>query len=137
MKSIMHDKRDRTCYLCMILHFDYSTQSALEEHHVIYGRGKRGLSEKYGLKVYLCTRHHRDSKESIHNNTDGNRQFDYVLKQDAQQAFEDKYPNLNFREIFGKNYVSCPIKPKAQSNLDGFIEIEDGINESTEGMADL
>lgn len=39
MKSIIHSKDERTCFLCMALHGDYSQQVVLEEHHVMYGRG--------------------------------------------------------------------------------------------------
>lgn len=136
MKSIMHDKADHTCYLCMYLHSEYATQTGLEEHHVIYGWGKRKLSEKYGLKVYLCPQHHRDSPESIHHNTKNNLSFDKMLKAKAQQAFEEHYPNLSFIEIFGKNYIENRIKPPSERHSipEGFIEVED---ESTEGMADI
>lgn len=104
MKSIMHNKKDRTCYLCMMLHGDNSIKAVLQEHHVIYGNGKRKLSEKYGLKVYLCFFHHEydGGKEAVHRNTE----ISEMLKQEAQRTFEKKYPELNFREIFGKNYIA-------------------------------
>lgn len=140
MISIMHRKSDKTCYLCMAIHLEYSTQSILEEHHVIYGKGKRTLSEKYGLKVYLCPNHHRDSIESVHHNTANNLSFDCMLKQKAQQAFEERYPKLSFIEIFGKNYIKNRINPKCESNLgqlDGFIELEDEIDDRSKGMANL
>lgn len=138
MKSIMHDKSERTCYLCMTLHSEYSTQTGLEEHHVIYGRGKRSLSEKYGLKVYLCSRHHRDSPESIHHNTANNLSFDLMLKEKGQQAFERNYPNLSFREIFGKNYTENRIKPPTECDFEtGFKEIGEWIDEETQRMVDL
>lgn len=140
MKSIMHNKADMTCYLCMELHSEYSTQTGLEEHHVIYGRGKRVLSEKYGLKVYLCHRHHRDSPESIHHNTKNNLSLDYMLKERAQQAFEECFPELSFIQIFGKKYTENRIKPPSESHfesLPGFIEIGEWLDESTKGMADL
>lgn len=103
MKSIMHNKDDHTCYLCMKLEDDYRTYPYTEEHHVIYGAGNRSLSEKYGLKIYLCFRHHNDqfSSVAVHNNP--------VIREmtciDAQYAFEQKYPDKSFRQIFGKNYI--------------------------------
>lgn len=141
MKSIMHSKADNTCYLCMVLHSEYSTQTELEEHHVIYGRGKRALSEKYGLKVYLCPRHHRDSPESIHHNTKNNLSLDYMLKEKAQQAFEEHFPELSFLEIFGKQYaenrINTPSERKSDS-INGFIEIGEWLDDkSTKRMADL
>lgn len=104
MKSIMHNKKDRTCYLCMMLHEDNSIKDVLQEHHVIYGSGKRKLSEKYGLKVYLCFFHHEydGGKEAVHRNAE----ISEMLKQEAQRTFEKKYPKLSFREIFGKNYIA-------------------------------
>lgn len=98
-KSIMHDKRDGTCYLCALLHQDYGRRSVLEEHHVMNGNPNRRWSEKYGLKVYLCIPHHREGGEAVHNNSRVRK----LLQQKAQEAFEQKYPQLSFREIFGKN----------------------------------
>lgn len=105
MKSIMHNKADHTCYLCIMLHGDNSIKDVLQEHHVIYGSGKRKLSEKYGLKVYLCFFHHEydGGKEAVHRNTE----ISEMLKQEAQRTFEKEYPELNFREIFGKNYIDA------------------------------
>lgn len=100
MKSIMHEK-DGTCYLCMKLHRFYGKHGNTEEHHVIHGTANRKLSEKYGLKVYLCLNHHREGKEAVHRN----RENDLLLKKDAQRAFEKKYSRKDFREIFGINYI--------------------------------
>lgn len=103
MKSIMHNKKDHTCYLCMMLHGDDSIKNVLQEHHVIFGNGRRKLSEKYGLKVYLCFYHHEydGGKEAVHRNAE----MAEILRQEAQRVFEEKYPELSFREIFGKNYL--------------------------------
>lgn len=105
MRSIMHNKNDRTCYLCMLLHDDYTTKSVLQEHHVIFGRGQRKLSEKYGLKVYLCMCHHLydGGEEAVHRNDEVRR----ILDREAQKAFERKYPDLKFIDIFGKNLLDC------------------------------
>jgi hypothetical protein len=51
MKSIM--QRDiEHCYIC--------GGRATEEHHCIYGTANRKLSEKYGLKVYMCPYHQEE-----------------------------------------------------------------------------
>ena len=100
MKSIMHEK-DGTCYLCMLLNRDDRTHSYVEEHHVIYGKGNRPLSEKYGLKVYLCLEHHRTSREAVHMNWEN----DLVLKKEAQRIFERTHSRKEFREIFGISYM--------------------------------
>lgn len=98
-KSIMHQK-DGTCYLCMKLNMDYDDHKVTEEHHAVFGWANRDLAERYGLKVYLCPYHHRTSKEAVHKNYK-NAKF---LQEKAQTAFENAYPNLSFREIFGKNF---------------------------------
>ena len=72
-----------------------------ECHHVLYGTANRKWSDKYGLVVPLCGEHHRGSYLSPH----FNREFDLRLKKYAQERFQEEYPELNFREIFGKNYL--------------------------------
>lgn len=143
MKSIMHSKDERTCYLCMALHGDYSEKTVLEEHHAIYGHGRRALSTKYGLIVYLCPKHHRDSPESVHANTKGMAHFGIYIKCNAEGAFMSEFPNLKFREIFGKHYLSKLSRDTIREYLrrekesshpaagvpDGFIPLEDGKEE--------
>ena len=99
MRSIMHSKEDGTCYLCMMLNSDYQRRDNLEEHHVFMGPLKR-LSEKYGIKVYLCHEHHTGGKEAVHVNYETCRR----LQAEGQQAFERAYPDKDFLKIFGKNY---------------------------------
>lgn len=73
----------------------------VQEHHIFGGTANRKLSEQYGLKVYLCYMHHLDSRDGVH--------FDpwlaEQLHKEGQRAFEKTYPELNFRQIFGKNYL--------------------------------
>ena len=100
--SIMHNRQDGTCYLCMLLHSDYSRKTQLEEHHVMEGTANRKLSEKYGLKVYLDPQHHRLNKEeSPHQNAE----IGDLLHRKAQEAFEAKYSHEKWMEVFGKNYL--------------------------------
>lgn len=72
-----------------------------EVHHVLYGTSNRKWSDKYGLIVPLCGEHHRGTDISPH----FNREFDLELKKYAQERFQEKYPELDFREIFGRNYL--------------------------------
>lgn len=102
MKSIMGSRKGE-CYLCRLLlndgiptNYDVYT----EEHHAIMGANRR-LSEKYGLKVYLCPEHHRTGKDAVHTNYEICR----FLQMKAQIMFQATYPDLDFREIFGKNYL--------------------------------
>lgn len=92
MKSIIQSDKD-ICYICK--------GRASEEHHVIYGTANRKLSEKYGLKVYLCPFCHRIGKQAVHKNTS----TDIKVKQAAQQIFNEVYPDLDFLTIFGRNYL--------------------------------
>lgn len=124
-KSIMHSKDDGTCYLCIKLHSNYARQYFLQEHHVAFGTANRKLSEKYGLKVYLCDAHHEHSTEAVHVNADIRK----MLCEDAQRAFEKKYPNLSFRCIFGKNYIEAE-KGSSTEKEQGFTFIR-GLDENT------
>lgn len=105
MKSLMHEK-DGTCYLCMKLEGNYFPQRGLHEHHVMFGGfgSGRKLSEKYGLKVYLCIRHHlADGGPDAVHRSKASRE---LLCKEAQRCFEKNYPNLSFREVFGKNWLT-------------------------------
>lgn len=101
-KSILHNKEDGTCYLCMILDGEYRQQGGLEEHHIFFSKHQRPLSEEYGLKVYLCRRkHHREGPEAVHQN----QRIRRMLEEKGQQAFEELYGHKKFMEVFGQNYI--------------------------------
>jgi hypothetical protein len=68
---------------------------------VFEGTHHRKLSEKYGLKVYLCDRHHLVSKECVHQNP----QLEAILKQYAQKKFEETHSREEFIKIFKRNYL--------------------------------
>lgn len=71
-----------------------------EAHHIFFGDKHRSLSDKYGLLIPLCYKHHRGNA-SAHNS----REMDLCLKKIGQAAFERTYRDLNFLEIFGRNYL--------------------------------
>lgn len=121
MKSIMHQK-DGTCYLCMRLEDNYFTQQGLQEHHVVFGAGNRKLSERYGLKVYLCVRHHLadGGPDAVHRS----RATRELLCKEAQKCFERTYPDLSFREIFGKNWLMDEDRTDREGAADGFALIQ-------------
>jgi hypothetical protein len=50
MNSILQDKKE--CFRC-------HNADQLEIHHIFFGNANRKLSERDGLKVYLCAKHHR------------------------------------------------------------------------------
>ena len=90
-KSIIQN--EKCCYVCETIY-------NLHSHH-IFGASNRKHSEKYGLKVWLCYPHHNGSNDGVH----FNKALDTKLKQYGQEKFQEKYPDLSFREIFGKNYL--------------------------------
>lgn len=92
MISIVQSRKQ--CYVC-------GTEQYLHRHHIFFGRANRKLSEKYGLTVWLCGRHHNLSDEGVH----FNRELDLYIKQTGQKAFERKHTREEFMQIFGKNYL--------------------------------
>ena len=73
----------------------------LEEHHIFYGQGRRKLSERYGLKVWLTHDEHNEPPDGVHFNKALRRQ----LERAGQIAFERENPHLSFINIFGRNYL--------------------------------
>ena len=102
--SILHNRENGTCYLCMKLHNDYRQHPVLQEHHIFGGCPNRAHSGHYGLKVYLCNVHHLagTGPEAVHSNQ---RVMD-MLHEEGQRAFEDRFGSREeFMEIFGKNFI--------------------------------
>jgi hypothetical protein len=95
MKSIIQSKKE--CFECM-------SYSNLEEHHIFFGTANRKLSEKDGLKVWLCPYHHRGTK-GVHGK-DGHT-LDSYLKSIAQLAYMQYYNKTKeeFIKRYGKNYL--------------------------------
>jgi len=91
MKSIIQS--EKKCFFC-------GKASNLEDHHIFFGTANRKLSEKYGLKVYLCPYHHR-GKGGPH----GSFIVNMALKEIAQRKFEETHSREEFRNIFGKSYL--------------------------------
>lgn len=100
MKSIIQTNHDY-CFLCNLLEGDGSRRNGLEEHHVIYGRANKQLSEKYGLKIYICHQHHTEGPKAVHNNKEIRRMTEAI----AQKKFNEVFTEEDFTKIFGKNYL--------------------------------
>ena len=79
--------------------FTKSTRD-LERHH-IFGGANRKKSEKYGLWVWLIHDLHNEPPFGAHHN----RETDLYLKRLGQKCFEEEYPELDFLELFGRNYL--------------------------------
>lgn len=84
----------KRCWECGSTH-------GLERHHIFFGPFRK-VSEKWGMCVWLCWRHHNtNSPESVHRV----REFDLRLKRWAQQEFVELYPEEDFMSTFKRNYL--------------------------------
>ena len=77
--------------------FFTGSSSWVEDHHIFYGRGKRALSEKYGLKIPVNHYLHNEPPYGIHYN----KAFDLALK----RTFEQTHTRVEFMLLFGRNYL--------------------------------
>lgn len=93
MHSII--QKEKACYIC-------GAEVMLEEHHV-YGGPCRKLSERYGLKVYLCHYCHNEPPNGVHFNAAVNER----LKAEVQQIAMDHYgwSVEDFRKYFRKSFI--------------------------------
>lgn len=100
-KSIIQADREH-CFICgRNSHADYF---GLEEHHVYEGFGRRKISEKYGLKVYICgDRCHRNGEESVHQNAEVDAALKSLVQRRAMRYYS--WDLETFIKIFGKNYI--------------------------------
>lgn len=90
-KSII--QHDKYCFLCF-------TTIGLECHHIFAGTANKKISEKYGLKIWLC--------HKCHTGKDGaqyNKEINLKLKQTAQMAFEKEHTRAEWMQIIRKNYL--------------------------------
>lgn len=90
-KSILQSEKE--CYFC-------GAVVGLEEHHIFAGTANRKISEKFGLKVFLCKRHHTGK-----NGAQYDRDMNLQLKQEAQRKFEQIYSHELWMETIRKNYL--------------------------------
>ena len=98
MKSIIQNVKE--CWTCR-MNYDVETTVGLHDHHIFEGSARRKNSEKFGLKIYLCGRHHNLSKYGIHYQ----KQLDLELKQIAQKKFEETHSREEFLKHFRRNYL--------------------------------
>ena len=95
MKSILQNKKE--CFRC-------HNNENLELHHIFFGNANRKLSERDGLKVYLCTKHHRGDY-GIHGKY--GKDLNLYLKQIAQRRWQEYYNKTteDFIKRYGKSYI--------------------------------
>ena len=93
LKSIMADDLEH----CIFCHSPY-----VEMHHVFFGVANRPKSDKHGLIVPLCKKHHTGSKDCPHQN----RIIDLSIKSWGQAVYENEIGTREqFIEEFGRNYL--------------------------------
>lgn len=86
-ESLFTDDMDK-CYFC--------SKKKEHIHEVIFGKN-RANSMKYGLTLPLCSEHHK----LMHEDTVLIEEY----KKRGQLLFNKNYPNLNFEDIFKRNYL--------------------------------
>lgn len=91
MDSIIQVNKE--CFFC-------GTTYGLESHHV-FGGADRPVSERFGLKVWLCHSHHNEPPEGVHFNRRNREQLMLI----AKARFYEQNPELNFIDYFRKEYV--------------------------------
>ena len=90
----------RKCFLCGRSETEYNR---LEVHHIFQGRGRRQISDRYGLTVLLCRNCHTQSEYSVHQNKETAA---YLHKYGQEKAMkENNWTVEQFVEVFGKNYI--------------------------------
>lgn len=88
-------QKEKYCHEC-------GTRLDIHEHHIFSGYANRKKSEKYGLKVYLCSKHHNMSDDSVHFNPKMNKYFKTL----GQMYFEEHYGSRqDFIREFGKSWL--------------------------------
>ena len=90
-KSIVQQEKE--CWFC-------GAQTNLERHHIFAGTANRPISEKYGLWVYLCHKHHTSQEGAQYDKEKGLK-----LKQEAEKAFEALYGRDEWMKIIRKRYI--------------------------------
>jgi hypothetical protein len=84
---------EKECWFC-------GAQTDLERHHIFAGVANRPISEKYGLTVWLCHKHHTGTRGAQYD-----KEMGLQLKRAAQRAFEEKHGHRLWMELIRKNYL--------------------------------
>ena len=104
MKSIIQNTKE--CYICRIEatirgYTGELSDQGLHDHHIFYGTANKPISERLGLKVFLCLGHHGDHKRGVHHN----RKLNLMLREMAQRKFEENHTHEEFINEFGENWL--------------------------------
>ena len=107
--SIMQVSDIKECVLCryeanLRSYWGDLPSRGLHRHHVMFGTANRKKSEEYGLWVWLCPSHHEFGKNAVHSGSEEGREYDRLLRENAQMRFEEIYGHKKWMEEFGKDY---------------------------------
>lgn len=93
-KSILQEKKE--CFIC-------KSTNMLHLHHVFEGTGRRKVSDREGLTIWLCPYHHNASNNSVHYD----RKLDLKIKRWAEQKWLEKTGKKveDFIKEIGKNFL--------------------------------
>ena len=135
MKSIMQSVKE--CYLCRkdAEALGYSgelTSEGLDKHHVIYGTADRKLSEKTGLWVYLCKKHHNEDHGpfAVHYN----RAVREDLCRDAERAYLKTHTFEEWMSTFMKNYLDEDEINRIKTKAEHTSKTCDVVSEGSSGL---
>lgn len=78
-------------------------KSPVNKHEIFGGSANRKKSMEYGLVIPLCTCEHHDQVNCRGIHFDKKLRDEWHIK--GQAMFTKTYPNLNFKDIFGRNYI--------------------------------
>lgn len=85
----------RICFICNRYESDYLH---IEMHHIFEGRGRRQISDRYGLIVPLC----RDCHDRAHTDAELAQMLHEVGQKKAEA---DGMTREQFIYLFGRNYL--------------------------------
>ncbi len=89
--SILQSEKE--CWFC-------ESRAGLEEHHIFAGVANRRISEKYGLKVWLCHEHHTGNDGAQYD-----QEKNLQMKQEAKRNFAALYSHDMWMRLIRKNYL--------------------------------
>lgn len=81
--------------------YSIKREIGLDRHEVFYGNGKREISIREGMVIFLTPKKHNMSDNGIH----FNREFDLEVKRIAQRKYEETHTREEFIRTFGKSYL--------------------------------
>ena len=90
---------ERECWICH--------SPVVHKHHVCGGVGRRPISEREGLWLYLCPYHHNMSDFGVH----FDKELDEAIKMEAQRRWEEREglegheAHDAFRAVFYESYL--------------------------------